>query len=453
MRGDLPRHFDLVLRGGRVVGPDGIAAADLALSGDVIAARLAPGQPCEARSTLDVEGRLLLPGLVDAHVHLREPGLTWKEDFASGTRAAAAGGVTTVMDMPTDDPWTTTPAHLQAKRALAEGRIVVDVGLQAVVMRGPQDLAGLAALGATSFEIFTADVPSDFIHETAATLRAAIAAVRAAGGVAAVSPGEQSILEAELARLTPGRSTAEDFVRSRPAHAEAQGIVRAVLAAADLGVPVHIRQSNSAAGLAAFRRLKDLAPVTIETSPQGLMFTAADYARLGPDTKASPPFRTANDREAVRAALADGTIDIVVTDHAPHQAAEKAAMADDFANVPGGFSGLQTLLPVLLGLVDDGLITLSDLVRLAASRPAEIFGLGARKGRLQPGHDADILVLDPTRPSTVTRAEQLSRSTFTPFEGLVVSYRLERVFLRGRAVFGPAGVDAEATGRVLGSGG
>ncbi len=444
-----PSPCDLVLRGGQVVGPDGMAAADLALRDGIVFARLVPGEPCDAKAVRDVAGKLLLPGLVDAHVHLREPGLTWKEDFTSGTKAAAAGGVTTVLVMPTDDPWTTTPAEFTAKRALTEGRIHVDVGLQVAVTRASQNLAELARLGAVSFEIFTADVLPDVLHATPAHVRAAIEAVHAAKGTIAVSPGEQSILEHELGRLSLGRSTPAEFVRTRPGHAEAQGIARALLCAADIGAPIHIRQCNSRQGLDVARRLKGLAGATIEASPQGLMFTAADYARLGPEAKASPPFRSPADRDAMRAALADGTIDIIVTDHAPHLRQEKLSAAKDFANVPGGFPGLQTLLVTLLGLVDEGLIGLHDLVRLASSRPAEVFGLGRRKGRLDPGHDADILVLDPARPTTVSGADQWSKSRYTPFDGLSVLYRLERVFLRGAEVFGPAGF-AAPTGRMIG---
>jgi dihydroorotase-like cyclic amidohydrolase len=176
------------------------------------------------------------------------------------------------------------------------------------------------------------------------------------------------------------------------------------------------------------------------------MFTADDYVRLGPEAKASPPWRTPADREAVRAAVADGTVDMLVTDHAPHRHDEKSAHAGDFAAVPGGFPGVQTLLATLLALVDQGLIGLTDLVRLAATRPASRFGLGLRKGRLRPGFDADILVVDTARPFTVRRQDQLSKNDFTPFERLTVSASLERVFLRGQSVDG----SGMATGRVLG---
>jgi dihydroorotase len=443
--------FDLILRGGRIVGPDNIQTADLAISDGRVAALLSPGM-ASAATILDLDEKLLLPGLIDAHVHLREPGLTWKEDFASGTRAAVAGGVTTVLVMPTDEPWTTTAESFIAKQKLATGRIFADIGLQVAVTRQIGDLAPLVRLGACSFEIFTADVPKEFLHERPSDIKRAIRAVHAVGGMAAISPGEHSLLEAELDQMPSGSSTAEDFVRSRSSHAEAHGIATAILAAAAVGAKLHIRQSNSRTGLDLFRRLRDLADVSIETSPQGLLFTSADYAHLGPMAKASPPLRGTADRSAMRQALADGSVDIMVSDHAPHQIAEKMAHPNDFAAIPGGFPGVQTLLFTLLHLVGEGIISLSDIARVAASRPAERFGLLPRKGRLDIGFDADILVLDPSRSHIITQSALLSKIAYTPFAGLMAPFALERVFLRGREVLGAGGITGEASGGVIAAG-
>jgi dihydroorotase len=442
-------RFDLILRGGTIVEPEAIQGNDVAITNGKIVALLARDEPAEAGAIVDVHTKHLMPGLVDAHVHFREPGMTWKEDFESGTRAAIAGGVTTALVMPTDDPWTVTADQFRTKTALAQRRLFSDVGLQVAVRRGCRDLADLAALGAVSFEIFTADVPEDFRHATLADLKSSIEAVQAVKGMAAVSPGNQSLLETELNRLSSGRSSAEDFVRSRAALAEADAIARIVLIAAAVDARVHIRQSNSLLGFTTYTRLRDLADVSIETSPQCLMFTAADYSNLGPQAKASPPWREEADRNSVRAALSSGLIDIVVSDHAPHVAHEKLAYAEDFAAIPGGFPGVQTLLGTLLSLVGEKLLSLQDVVRVAARRPAERFGLGSRKGRLQAGFDADILVVNSRRTSTIRQSEQLSKVDFTPFNGRQFPFALERVFLRGRQVFGPDGVGEEAIGMLL----
>ncbi len=443
--------FDLILRGGTLIHADGACRADLAIQGGAIAALLPPGTQAEVRRTLDAHGKLLLPGLVDAHAHLREPGATHKEDFGSATRAALAGGVTTVLDMPTDDPWTVTPEDFTAKRALAERRIHVDVGLQ--VALGPQSPAALRALvaaGAVSFEIFTADVPPAFLHADAACVEAAMRRVAEAGGTVCVSPGDQSLLLARLAALAPGRSSPTDFAATRPPLAEAMGIARALVAAAGIGCAVHVRQINAAAGLAVWRRLRDIADASVETTPQNLIFTVADYERPdGVMLKASPPLRAHADRAALRAALAEGVIDVVATDHAPHLPAEKYAAAADFANVPGGLPGLQTLLPAMLRLVADGVLSLPGLVAACATNPARRFGLAA-KGRLAPGADADVLVLDPRGTWTVTDADQHSKAEATPFAGLSVPFALERVLLRGAEVLTPDGAIAPPRGRVLG---
>ena len=440
---------DLVLRGGTVVARAGTARADVLVDGGIIAALLRPGEAADARESIDVTGRLLLPGLVDAHVHLREPGLTHKEDFATGTRAAIAGGVTTVLVMPTDDPWTETAVHFADKRRLAEGRIACDVGLQVSVGRDLRDLEALAARGAVSFELFTADVPEAFLHDTAPRLERAMAAVRDASGLAAVSPGNQALLTDRLARLHPGRSTPADYTATRPPLGEAIGIATALAVAASTGAAVHIRQTSAGSAIDVFRRLKSLADVSIETSPQCLLFTAEDYGRLGPLLKASPPLRSADDVALLHAALTDGTIDMVATDHAPHTMVEKMAVPDDFAAVPGGMPGVQTLLWAMLHLVDRRVIALADVARLCAESPAHRFGLGTRKGSIAQGLDADILVIDPHRSTTVRNVDQISKAGYTVLDGLTVPFHLERVLLQGREVLGPAGLSMAPSGRVL----
>ncbi|WP_131194573.1 dihydroorotase [Lichenihabitans psoromatis] len=437
--------FDLVLRGGTVVEATGRARVDLAIRDGRIAAQLRPGEPAEATMVLDMSGRLLLPGLVDAHAHLREPGLTHKEDFASGTQAAAAGGVTTILDMPTDEPWTDTPDLLRAKMAMTMGRLHVDVGFQVAMRRDTTDCRALRDAGAVSFEVFTADVPTIYRHDTIDALAAAVGRIAAVDGLIGLSPGDQSLIDA--ADGEPIGSIAA-YLASRPPLAEANGIARAILVAADRGGRVHIRQSNSALGLDTWRRMRDLADVSIETTVQCLLLTAERYTDLGAAIKASPPFRADADRLALLAAVREGIVDIVATDHAPHTPTEKAAPVAHFAEIPGGLPGLQTLLPCMLHLVGRGDLTLSDVVRVCATNPALRFGLLGRKGALTVGHDADILVLDPAMTSTIRNEDQRSKAGPTPFAGLTFPFRLDRVLLRGRSIFTHDGVSTSATGLV-----
>jgi dihydroorotase len=433
--------FDLLLRGGTVINATGALRADLAVTAGRVAALLAPDEPASARAEHRVDGCYLLPGLVDAHVHLREPGLTHKEDFVSGTRAAAAGGVTTLLDMPTDEPWTSTASELLDKMRQAAGRLHVDVGFQVAMKRDIAELEALRALGPVSFEVFTADVPAAFLHDTQDDLVRALTALKSLDVLACVSPGDQSILNS-----ASGDGSIATFLASRPPLAEASGIAKAVLAAADTGARVHVRQSNSALGMATWRRMRDLADVSIETTPQCLLFTASDYAQHGANLKASPPMRELADLDAMRSALRDGVIDIVATDHAPHAPAEKAARYEAFADVPGGMPGVQTLLATMLHFVASGDIDLPALVRMCSANPARRFGLEAQKGTLLPGRDADILVLDPTQTTLISNADQLSRAGYTPFDGMRVQGRLVAVFLRGVQIDG----DTAPSGHVLG---
>ena len=438
--------FDTILRGGQVVGIDGVTHADVAIKGGRIAALLPPGAAARSETVLDCGGRLLFPGLVDAHVHLREPGLTHKEDFLSGTRAAAAGGVTTLLVMPTDDPWTETPEQLKSKVEAGHGRLYVDVAFQVALSKRKVDLLALRDLGAISFEIFTADVPEDFRHDTLEDLLAAMSRCSSVGPLICVSPGDQSLIEAAARGDSTGAAA---FAESRPPAAEASGIARAIIAAVATGARLHIRQSNSSLGLAVLRQLKDLVDVSLETTPQNLMFTLNDYASLGAAVKASPPFRQATDVADLRQAVRERLVDIVCTDHAPHTLAEKAANYPRFADIPGGMPGVQTLLPLMLHLAAAGHFDLPDIVRLCAANPARCFGLAGRKGLIEAGRDADIVVVDPAQSSVIRNAEQYSKAGTTPFDGTSLPYRLERTVLRGRTVAVGPRVDGKPLGEVV----
>jgi dihydroorotase len=440
--------FDTVIAGGIVVSVESEMRADVAITGGRIAALLKPGEAMSAHRMIDAAGCYLLPGLVDAHAHLREPGLTQKEDFLSGTRAAALGGVTTILDMPTDDPWTATPEQLSAKMEMAAGRIHVDVGFQVVVDQDLSMLDDIEAMGPVSFELFTADVPAPFLFPSMDAVAATLKHFAGRKTMVGVSPGDQSILLASMERNPAGDIAA--FLASRPPLAEAGGIARAVLAAASTDARIHIRQINSALGVKSWSRLRDLADVSVETTPQNLFFTADDYATPdGPRLKGSPPFRTHDDVDALREAVGSGLIDIVATDHAPHSPAQKSAFYAAFADIPGGMPGLQTLLQVVLKLADEGVIGLRDIVRMCARNPAQRFGLGRSKGSILAGHDADILIIDPREGSVISNRDQISRAGYTPFDGFELSTRLNRVLLRGREIMRDGQLVGGACGAVV----
>ncbi|MGO7043229.1 dihydroorotase family protein [Rhizobium acaciae] len=424
--------FDTLITGGMVVNASGHLPADIGILDGVVVALLAPGEPAMARGFINASGKMVLPGLVDAHVHLREPGMTQKEDFESGTHAAALGGVTTILDMPTDDPWTATAQQLSEKMASAVGRLNVDVGFQAVVSKSYDSLEDLLALSPVSLELFTADVPADYRFDSLDAVTEMLRRLAGTGAVIGVSPGDQSILEgAGLRERSVGIPA---FLASRPPLAEAGGIARAVLAAAETGARVHVRQINSRLGVETWRRLRSMADVTVETTPQNLFFTSDDYETEGARLKGSPPFHGRDDVAALRRAVSEGLITIMATDHAPHSPAEKSAVYGSFADIPGGTPGLQTLLSVMLDLVAEKLIGLTDLVRICAYNPAHRFGLGRSKGSIAVGSDADILIVDMHRSAVITNTEQASRAAYSPFHGKRTAGRLTDVFLRGEHI-------------------
>lgn len=439
--------FDTIISGATIVNADGEARCDVAIRDGRIAAILSPGETAEACTVLDAGGCDLLPGLVDAHVHLREPGLTHKEDFDSGTRAAALGGVTTVLDMPTDNPWTAAADQLAAKMEMARGRIHVDVGFQAVISQDIGLLDGLLDLRPVSLELFTADVPDAFLFDSIDSVSQIVRRLAGCDTLIGISPGDQSILVGSGVRNQVGDIAA--FLESRPPLAEASGVARAILAAAGTNARIHVRQVNSALGMSTWRRLRDMADATVETTPQNFFFTDAQYQTAGAKLKGSPPFRTPIDVEALRAALSEGLIDIVSTDHAPHSPTEKAAAYAAFADIPGGMPGLQTLLATMLRLVEERVIGLCDLVRMCSVNPAARFGLRRSKGVIAAGFDADIVVLDRRRPSWITNGQQVSRAGYTPFDGWSVPGTLAHVFLRGQEIVRDGKIISERRGSVV----
>lgn len=427
--------FDTLIQGATLVTSDGLESATIAIKDGCIAALASPGDTIAAREEIDATGKLVLPGLVDAHVHLREPGFTHKEDFASGTMAAAAGGVTTVMNMPTDDPWTATVADFEQKKELMGGRIHVDVALQGAVGPAHNNVEALADLGAVSFEIFLAGGRPDFQVEADDDFRRLLQAIKAVDGIAGITAGDPAL----IAKLTEevkasGRCDIAAFNSVRPPEAEAPGVERACLMAAETGARIHFRQISCADGVAVLRRFAHVAGISAEATPHNLMLTEADAVRLGPFGAVIPPLRGDADCTALLAALRDGTIDIIATDHAPHLAAEKERGRDDIWKVAPGLPGLQTFAAVMMELVARDILNWSDLVRTCAEQPARLFGLYPRKGTLAVGSDADLLIVDPYARTPITDEDQLSRAGWTPFAGEIFAGSIDRVMLRGRTI-------------------
>lgn len=442
--------LDLVVRGGDVVTPEGTRPATVAVADGTIREVVdGDGDGLSAEREIDARGKLVLPGVIDAHVHFRDPGPTHKEDFGTGSRAAALGGVTTVMVMPTDVPPTLTAAEFAEKRAAIDGRSFVDFMLQAAIGPDTSQVAALADEGAVSYELFLADMADPMrIHDDAEFLRA-LEAVREVAGVAGISPGSHPLHALFAARAKEAHGGARSaWLASRPPVAEAMGVARACLLSRHTGARVHVRQTSTAASVALLAA--HAAPeITAEVTPHNLLLGDEALHRLGPVAKIAPPLRLPADVEAMVAALGEGVVQMVATDHAPHAAEEKAKGEDDIWAAPGGFPGVQTMLPLTMTLVSRGVLDLSGLVRVLCEAPARTFGLWPRKGAVAQGFDADLAILDPSRPFVIRNADQASRAGATPFDGTECPATPVATVLRGTVVMEDGVVPGEPEGRFL----
>lgn len=422
----------LLVRGGTLVTPSGRLRGDLLVVDGRIAALGGSAQLGSADAVLDADGLFVLPGLVDAHVHVRDPGLTHKEDFGSATRAAAAGGVTTILVMPYDRPLADSADAVETNAQGAIGRAFVDFGMQAAV--GPRNVAAipdLASAGAVSLEVQLAEAPEAVGIPTAADLRTIFQGARRTGRVVGVYCEDDSLRAAATRKLQgAGRVDPSAHVESRDPLGEEIAASLACAVAHDTGADVHLRQISTAAALGVAKQARAAgARVTVEATPHHLCLTAEDEVSGGPGLKVSPPLRSAGDAAALRAGVADGSVDIVATDHAPHAPSEKAAGERDIWAAPGGFPGLETLLSVVVDLFGDE--SPETIARVCADAPARRFGLGGRKGRIAPGYDADLVLLDLGATWQVDSEKLHTRATASPFAGRALPGVVRYTLLRG----------------------
>ncbi|HLT58998.1 MAG TPA: allantoinase AllB [Limnochordales bacterium] len=388
----------------------------------------------DGADVIDATGLYVLPGLVDVHVHFREPGLTHKEDFLSGTAAAACGGVTTVLDMPNTKPPVATAAALLAKAQQVAGRAYVDYGLYgAVTEDNLAELPAMAEAGAVAFKLFLGPTTGDIRAPGWGRLMEVFAAVRETGLPLAVHAEDRDVIEYWQARRAAEATDYRGFLETRPPFGELAATQNVALLAQRAGTPVHIAHVTLAEAVDLIREAKERgAPITAETCPPYLLLTADDCQRLGPVSKVLPPIRERLDQEMLWQGLHEGVLDCIATDHAPHLDEEKQGKA--WLQAPGGMIGVETLLPSLLTQVRRGRLTLQQLVAWTSRRPAEIFGLGRRKGDIRPGFDADLAIVDLDAAWTV-RAEDLhSKGKNSPFIGASLQGKVVHTIVRGHVV-------------------
>ncbi len=435
--------FDLLIR-----GDDHDVAAD-----DGLVVAVGPRLDGTAREEIDARGLLVLPGVVDAHVHLNDPGRADWEGFATGTRALAAGGTTCAIDMPLNAvPPTVDGEAFDLKVAAAEGVAHVDVALWGGLVPGDVDrLDELAARGVVGFKAFmSASGVDEFEAADDVTLLEGMERAARLGLPVAVH-AESEAITSRLARraVAAGRVAVRDYLASRPVVAELEAIARAIVFAAETGCALHVVHVSTGRGVALVAQARERrVDVTCETCPHYLVLDADDAERLGALAKCAPPLRPAEDREALWSALLAGDVDLVATDHSPSPAALKEG--DDHFAVWGGISGAQTLLALMHdeGVARRGLAP-EALATLLAVAPARRFGLAPAKGALVAGADADVVLVDPAATWTVAREDLLDRHRLSPFAGRELRGRVVRTILRGRTIALDGRVVGSPAGRVV----
>ena len=409
-------YGSFILQGGRVVTPDGVQTADIAVSGEQIEA-VGPDLTADmpGAKVVDISGLTVFPGLIDVHVHLREPGGEHKEDFYSGTCAALAGGVTTVFGMPNTNPPVVDPVSLGDAVSRATGKAVCDFGLY---IGGTPDNARQAAqatravalklyVGSSTGSLLVDQLPAQIAHFEEFPKQRIIA----------VHAEDEAAVHYFAARG-----------QRRPPICAALATAHVLALAEQVGRRIHICHVSTGYELALIRAARQRGlDVTCEVAPHHLFLSSDDEASLGALGQVNPPLRSLAEVESVW--QHSDVIDMIATDHAPHTLDEKRAN-----NPPSGMPGLETMLPLLLTAAHQGRVSLPDIARWTSSRPAEVFGL-ARKGCIAPGYDANLALVDPEARWTLANDGLFTRCGWTPFAGKAIIGRVMRVYLRGQTAY------------------
>ena len=437
----------------RVITPDGIRPAAILVQGEQIQAIVSPDQvPARDYEIHDFGERAILPGLVDSHLHINDPGRAEWEGFETATRAAAAGGYTLLVDMPLNClPATTTVAALEAKRAAAQGRCRVDwAAWGGVVHDNQSDIEALATAGVRGFKCFLVNPGIDgFTMVTEQQLRSALPHV--------VRTGLPLLVHAELPgpidRATDALESADwncysTYLQSRPDDAELAAIRLMLSLCGEFGFHLHIVHLSTSQALQALRSARDEGlAVSVETCPHYLHMCAETIANGATLSKCAPPIRSRDNCERLWQGLKDGTIDLVATDHSPCPPSLKRLAEGNFRSAWGGIASLSVALPLMWTEASRRGFTLLDLARWMAAGPARLAGCDARKGRIAAGCDADFVVFEPDREFIVTEDRLHYRHPVSPYLGETLRGVVKATYLRGNPVFAEGEFPGESGGR------
>jgi len=447
--GDKPLLVDLALWNAKIYTAGEILEGGVAIEdGRIFKVAKEPNLPT-ASKRIDIKGRVVLPGLIDVHVHLRDQQLAYKEDFYSGTTAAAAGGVTLGLDMPNNKPVTMSAETLIKRMRMAETRVVVNVAFFSAFPKHLREMPSIVEEGAVGFKLYMPQrIGGLDIHDDEMLLQGFNEAERLEVPIA-VHAEDVAMLEKNRRKMKhAGCKGIDAYQKVHSIEVEQRATRRAIELVEKSGVHVHFCHVSSATALEAISKAKAQGlPITCEVTPHNLLLSSEDLQQHGALALTNPPLRTKRNVEALWKGLEQGSVDLIATDHAPHTIEEKE-VASIWQAKPG-IPGLETLLPLLLTQVNRGHLTISDLVRATSEKPAEIFGLPNR-GRIERGYCADLVVIDPDRQYEIDASNFYSKAKYSPFDGWTVTGRPAKTFVSGRLVMDEGEIVGEpGTGQVI----
>jgi dihydroorotase len=413
----------MLIRQGVLVRANGPERLDLRTRDNIIVEVGENLLPEQGEEVIDASGLLVLPGLIDSHVHLREPGGTHKEDFLSGTRAALAGGVTTILEMPNTQPPVDNREHLHAKAALVGPKAVVDYGFyMGATEDNVEEVAALAGEVA-ALKLYMGSSTGSLLVTEFSPLYRHFSTFPLTKPLVVHAEDEQSLKYF-------GAQGLQDHNQARPPLSAQIALSRALAIAEKTGRTLHVAHTTTQRELELIQEAKQKGVhVTCEVTPLHLFLNEEDQHRLGNFGKVNPPLRSKSDQEALWRLFA--IVDTIGTDHAPHTLDEKN---QPYSKAPSGMPGVQTMLPLLLTAASEGKLTLQDIVQRCVINPVRIFRL-RDKGALEVGKHADIVLIDPEQSYEITNEEILSKCGWTPFVGTRVKGKIQQVYLRGTLAY------------------
>ena len=432
--------FDLVLKNCMAVTPHGVVTSDVCVKDEKIADIIPCGRDLPAVSVVDIGRKYLFPGVIDPHVHFNDPGLPEREDLRTGTMAAAAGGVTTVIDMPlSGNPTIISLSALEQKKMSVIEKAVVDCALWGgLVNDNTEYLVDMAGSGACAFKAFTCYAGEDFPYVTRDVLLKGMMEAAAHDFLIGVHCEDEKIVSVrESEAKSSGRNGVRDFLKAHPPFSEEKAVEMVLEVAEISGARVHICHASipSVVEKVVAARSRGV-KATVETCPHYLIFTEDDLERMQGILKCTPPVRKQKDVDGMWNMLLSGKIDMLGSDHSPSTRSQKKQLRGNFWDIWGGINGVQTFFPLLFyyGVIKRGL-GVEDLARLTSTKAAEIFGLWPEKGAISVGCDVDFVVFDPTEKWFVSQENLFYKNKHTPYHGMAVTGKVVMTFVRGKCVF------------------